>query len=340
MRKYPKGHRHYTTDHLRAKRERKARRRRTAISRRRSQQGSFLNLVSAPPILALTTPKEHADICKFIDKIRERSAYGDLKIDFSSSFDIKVNAVILLFSTISELIEHHDIKIKILTAKCQKHVYRLLLNSGLLALTNSQSQKPDREIPIKRGDGTSIGEQVWNEVVDFILERKGNYSAEEERALSDAVSEAVLNVRHHAYPDLIEKPEQKNWWVIADFIDEQLFIAILDRGVGIHATLPYQEWWKNTVKDFSTSLKSMSGSHSAWIEASFEEGKTGTRKGERGLGGKTIKDLVRQNSDGELHVFSGRGIYISDGDKTLERTDSSHSIGGTLVQWNIRLRNV
>jgi len=339
--KYPKGHRLYSTEFLRQKRIRRKHRRQDAFRKRALETFCDEQLVHAPAIMALMTPRDHAKVCAFLKRVRQAATQGVVNIDFSNVLEMKANAAVLLYATIDTIKSTQGVRFRLHRGGCPQQVYKLLLNSGLLALSSNHSDPiPEREIPIRAGDSTEAGQKVWNDIVDFILDRMGEFTTEEEIALSNAVSEAVLNVRHHAYPELSNEPDQMRWWIIADFIDDQLFLAILDKGVGIHETLPHQEWWRNAIQETGVSIKGLTGgSHSAWIGASFIEGKTRTRQDERGLGGKTIRELVRQNSDGELHVLSGKGIYISDGDSVLFQKDSSFSIKGTLVQWNIRLKN-
>ncbi|QQB09117.1 hypothetical protein I6H44_07570 [Aggregatibacter segnis] len=67
---------------------------------------------------------------------------------------------------------------------------------------------------------------------------------------------------------------------------------------------------------------------------------TGNDKYKHGQGSKSIKKLVSDNKNGKLWVYSNRGLLFYQDDRTLpELYNMRNSIEGTLVQWNIRIKN-
>lgn len=59
-----------------------------------------------------------------------------------------------------------------------------------------------------------------------------------------------------------------------------------------------------------------------------------------GQGSKSIRKLVADNDDGWLFIVSNRGmLWYRDEQSMIELHDMKCSINGTLVQWNIRIKN-
>ena len=132
--------------------------------------------VLAPAIMALTTPKEHAKVCAFLKRVRQAASQGIVSIDFKNVLEMKANAAVLLYATIDTMKSSQGIRFRLHRGGCPQQVYKLLLNSGLLALSSNHSDPiPEREIPIRAGDSTEAGQQVWNDIVDFILNRMGEF---------------------------------------------------------------------------------------------------------------------------------------------------------------------
>ena len=150
----------------------------------------------------------------------------------------------------------------------------------------------------------------------------------------------MLNVFQHAYTGVdsdIEKQLGKRWWIYAQQVDTQLYLAFFDRGVGIPATLPYNDKWERI--EFLAKKVLSSDHDSALIRSAMELGRSEFKTPGHGHGLQDILRFVEENPEGILWIFSRQGLYRyeKDLDKHVLR-DYPTTIGGTLIQWNVSLR--
>ena len=206
---------------------------------------------------------------------------------------------------------------------------RQLQDSGLLKVANG-GPAPRGKMPIVTG----FRDDRVNDIVNYILFEAfhDDQLREEdlwhaELVVYRAISEAMLNVLHHAYPN---KPSRR-WWLAATIVDEQFFVAFCDRGIGMPKTLQQPNWL--------TRLGLRAAKDSELIKAAMVYTRTSTLRPGRGLGTRDIQDLAREtHARGSLEIISGRGRYTyvaQDDHEEAEETD--FDIGGTLIQWLIPL---
>ncbi|WP_216074030.1 hypothetical protein, partial [Acinetobacter baumannii] len=78
----------------------------------------------------------------------------------------------------------------------------------------------------------------------------------------------------HAYDDdFYPKPlpdDEKNWWIAVEKIENQLFIAVYDSGVGIPATLSKKPWYSDIIDHLLSSLGFPNSNDSLAIRAAVE----------------------------------------------------------------------
>ncbi|MBX9944419.1 MAG: hypothetical protein K2Y40_10095 [Reyranella sp.] len=156
-----------------------------------------------------------------------------------------------------------------------------------------------------------------------------------------AVSEAMMNVVHHAY----EEPDPNGWprldgywWMTADY-DPQLAmirIAILDQGVGIPVRLP-----RSNLGERLDGLLARLGVNddAARISAALEYGRTSTGLAGRGKGFRDMQQFVDGDDRNWMRVLSGRGecLYAQHATRA-ENHDSA--IVGTIIEWALIVPNV
>ena len=166
-----------------------------------------------------------------------------------------------------------------------------------------------------------------------------------------SVTEAIFNVRNHAYKDMKPGRLPFRWWfsVSYDEQEKELGIILFDYGYGIPKTM------ENSTK-FSKIKKILSSKEGGWSEASrlyvaFERDrrKIGTArplKEGRGHGCLDIARLILpqdQNnvkSGSMLSVISGRARYDLKSDNADNRGDAkqlNQKLQGTLIEWKIKL---
>jgi hypothetical protein len=157
--------------------------------------------------------------------------------------------------------------------------------------------------------------------------------------LFEGLSEAITNVGQHAYPDSDNYPF-KQWWLSASYdqSDRTLCIIFYDQGVGIPETLPragYMEWAKELIGTWADSKK---------IEAAMQPGRSATDQEERGKGLQNFIEFAKSHRQGFLSIYSLRGLYRmtwaqdagESAPETLRR-DHENSVGGTLIEWRVKL---
>lgn len=152
-----------------------------------------------------------------------------------------------------------------------------------------------------------------------------------------AVTEAMTNVVHHAYPH--SPPPRPNWWLSAshDVKNGEVVIMIYDQGAGIPETLP---------RNFAEQLRrlipeNLSKDHARMIQAAHEIRRSDTRQDHRGQGlGRDIRQYVETlNCSSRYRVLSLQGEYIVEKPAAGPSTDflknHGRSLYGTLIEWKL-----
>ena len=152
------------------------------------------------------------------------------------------------------------------------------------------------------------------------------------------LSEAMVNVGQHAYPSASATPSSKFWWQSASFDrrDRTLTVMFYDQGIGIPALLGPNgllERMRVRFVGWPDSLK---------IKTAMKYGRSSTRRDEdRGKGLQDMVKFARAYPEGRLSIYSGKGLYriehTSDDKVRVLLRDFKTSIGGTLIEWSVRL---
>lgn len=292
-----------------------------------------------------------------INQIRS-SNEQNLLISFVDTKRITVAATVLLFAAIDEAISN-GCKFLIKSSYQSNQVNSLIKRAGihnnqlkLVCTSDFTSQKP---ISIIQGRGAQFREEIIDHIKSFIYDQ--NLSATEEHRYGDAVHETINNVLLHAYPEISERDDKK-WWMLCDIVQDELYLAIFDQGVGIPNTVIENGWFKPSLQSLFPKkyrdIESMIGLHGfakltsriGYLDISDEQliqismigDISGTRELKHGQGSKSIKALVEDHQNGKLWIFSNEGLYTLSGKDKKENVHSLPiSIGGTIVQWNIKL---
>ncbi|MCS0029038.1 hypothetical protein NB572_16150 [Vibrio alginolyticus] len=235
----------------------------------------------------------------------------------------------------------------------------------------------DRRIPVISGSNDEFID-FPDVLVDAIRDKfyDGDIPTEVEEKVSQAITETLENVGRHAYPD--EKNDlNKKWWLIcsvghtdSNSNDLYMYLAIYDAGRGIPSSFSdspvfqnrvrkhYPQEYKTLIKgtDVATSkhnaitgLARKFGSYvlpfrnligdSGLIYASMMQDLTRLDDEDHGQGSKSIKDVITDDIDSKLLVFSNKGCYQYNKGHSEEhsRVEHSHDMPGTMLQWSINL---
>ncbi len=168
--------------------------------------------------------------------------------------------------------------------------------------------------------------------------------------VNSAISEAMINVARHAYPDdFVQESEYdtvNQWWMTAqaDRENRTLTIVVYDQGATIPGTLPRREWFKRAVEgamrqvipDFSYSSERRARDHE-FINYSVKEGKTQTGDHQRGLGLPQMQSLIDLCDDGSLTIVSRAGLYKYGKNTGVHKRALPTELEGTLIEWHLSL---
>lgn len=162
--------------------------------------------------------------------------------------------------------------------------------------------------------------------------------------LTRAITEATLNVSHHAYnkKTKLHRSIIGRWWLAGhiDKLNGKLMIMFCDLGVGIPQTLP-KKYPLEFINNILSLLPGIKPSDGEMIMAGMTIGRTRTGKLNRGKGLNDMRRFIADRNNGELHIFSRHGYYCYNGRTGTETINNFNKpIGGTLIQWILPLSSV
>lgn len=209
---------------------------------------------------------------------------------------------------------------------------------------------------IKMRSGSTADPGAIGEMIDELknLEALDHEDLEEEFIhLYGAMVEGVMNVVRHAYPENISTkfPHIGKWWITgsASKKNRSINITIYDQGISIPRSLPtwnkYESWKKNIESEIGICplADSVKFDGLAILKA-VETAVSSTSDTHRGLGLSQMRNFINCCKSGFLRIISRNGMatFIPNSPThfirkipTAAAKSYSHSIGGTLIEWNI-----
>jgi len=325
------------------------------LRKRRNKVKTFVrskkNTITAPSILCLYSKnKIYNSTILFIKKFAKEVVQNKKKvtIDLSNVNVFTAAAALCIYAEICrcKLLRNDKGCIKLIkptNAEIKEKLtkYGFFSYSCLYADEDKEISTEDNVIPCMSGEH---GDKYIDTVLDLINEAafSGDIPEFTEQTLFRSLSEAMLNVWHHAYDgDFVDKDEVekigKRWWIMGERIDNQLYIVIYDRGAGVPVTLP-KKYKKEMILSVLQKISIMDMNDSNMILAAMELGRTRTGKSERGKGLQDVRRFVEINPSGTLRIYSNKGEYLYR-NKSKEEITKNHglSIKGTLIQWNVKI---
>ena len=300
------------------------------------------NLLTVPQYFSLYEDTQFEQAMELIIRLRELLNTGDtVLLDFRSTTRVTAAAMLRLQAEISTWHRYHNRILVRKTSGASTAVSAMLENSGFLKELEAPASSSSRPRLLTMRTGTTAEGHlldITRTMNDCFY--SGELSEQEQANLYGGINEAMLNVFQHAYTGTetdLEKQLGKRWWIYAQQVETQLFLAFFDRGVGIPTTLPYHDQWERI--QFGARKLLGSDHDSALIQAAMELGRSEFKTPGHGQGLQDILRFVEENPEGILWIFSRRGLYKYDKevDKHVLR-DYPTTIGGTLIQWNVSLR--
>lgn len=165
---------------------------------------------------------------------------------------------------------------------------------------------------------------------------------------NSALSEAMVNVRKHAYPEGhdFQYRHVNKWWLAAsaDKRERSLTVVIYDQGATIPVTYAKMAATDRIRKFVEGVVGSITGKaekpfafDGVHIEAAAKFGNSQTGDAHRGKGLPDMLNVIDQCPEGRLVILSRGGQYIYRSGGESSRSAHHRSVGGTLIEWHVRL---
>lgn len=224
-------------------------------------------------------------------------------------------------------------------------VERMLHSAGFFKLLGIHSRitKKPKSYPMEYVEYVSHTHEVKGTVKAFresLLGTTITMSLQARGRLYRALTEAMLNVSHHAYPksSLRQNPQRGRWWLSGHVNRKakELIIMFCDLGVGIPSTLP-KMYPMELIRSVLALLPTILPNDAEMIKAGMVIGRTRTRERNRGRGLNDLRSFVDQAGAGEMNIYSRKGHYRYKSNDDDSVRNYNVSIGGTLITWTVPL---
>ncbi|WP_417707148.1 hypothetical protein [Rheinheimera aquimaris] len=296
-------------------------------------------VIRAPEELCIYSNLTRTETLNFLNKIDSKLLILQelIIVDLSSVKLATAAASLLLFAVINRaqlLLEDTNIvRFRLPNKTVNSEGHRYIVKTGLSRALQSGTISKLEEL---KNDEQYFQSSAEPNIHLFstieMLQSKANLNDEQLLLLSSGISEAMLNVSHHAYEhtDFAShvKTIGKRWWQCAwfDHLTDSTVFIIYDLGVGIFKS--FTNFQKPTSPIYELEV----------MRTAFTLGKTRFGTPERGKGSEDIKAPIHSMyaKRERLLVYSGRAEYTFTSDSEVAQTDyNPEFIPGTLVQWEL-----
>jgi hypothetical protein len=290
----------------------------------------------------------------FFDKINELAVKkgNQLLIDLSDVKEITAAASLVLFATANTAQlwakTSNNVLFRFPREEKNPEGYLCIIKTGLARALHSGSEEKLRDLVVKGIFFQSSTNPAAHLISTLkFLTKEVDFTDDQMMLLSSGISEAMLNVSHHAYKDplnnnkdaihkskewLVERIGER-WWQCAwyDELDKSWVFIICDLGIGIPKS------FKN--KNYIDSVFEVPG----YLRDAFTLGASRYDGGGRGNGSEDMKRLITSFGSYEesLLVYSGGAQYYFSSKMTTPNIDHlSHYFHGTLIEWTLSTKKV
>lgn len=250
-----------------------------------------------------------------------------VKIDFSKVKQLYPCGVLVLMGWIDEWNKKYPSKI---TANypADDLVEQMLCHVGVLEKLGLKKRKESSHNDVLRWHYMHENDANAEAIENFLIELQKILGEEKQVELGGCISEAMTNVRHHAYQDGVNSP----WWIFSAISEGSILIALHDRGM----TIPKTVRQKPNLQEKILRLNSKDTPH-ADIEliTAAVGGRTRTGLPYRGRGLSEMLEFTKKYKNSELGIFSNRGFFRFDGQE--HQSHLGTRLKGTLIIWQVLL---
>ncbi|MBV8045685.1 MAG: hypothetical protein JO171_00915 [Paludibacterium sp.] len=273
-----------------------------------------------------------------------------VRLDFTGTRTLFPGGTLIMLAYLGLLLESHPRRIK---ARCRPKslAAQLLRHFGLadkLGIDVADSQPTDESVVNWR---YLTGTQAEGEPIARMLQSYSDLASfDPPEGLYEVLTEALTNVRQHAYPPGGDVPESmQRWWLFSRFREPtnsrpgNLFIAVYDIGAGIQTTLKDQLQGSAErlaqLGDDMQSLLRLGDSRrlqQVLLQHAIEHQRTSTGLAFRGHGLPEMRDFVQGTATGRLYIISGEAQYsCSPAQNVSDCITCDPAFPGTLILWDL-----
>lgn len=165
-----------------------------------------------------------------------------------------------------------------------------------------------------------------------------------------ALTEALTNVRQHAYPpDSPIPPHLRRWWLFSKYEEPEggregsLYVGVYDIGIGIQTSMRRRMKPGEKLLDAAGNLLEMAGKSTSLVDrvllaAAVERLRSSTGEAFRGNGLPEMRDFVLRTTSGRLSIVAGQSQHTSMAKNPRASAYESQRMFGTLIVWSIPLQ--
>lgn len=303
-------------------------------------------IVIAPHVFSFHYQKTRTDLLRFLYQVESAIILRKrLHIDFSKTRAMAPGATLYFWASLYRLRKFLEQTIVTCTFPHEEIIEQVLEQVMILKLLGKKSRKiisHESVIHWKTATGTAVEGQKIQPFVDATNETLTDGVSR--NPLAVALSEAMTNCVHHAYPDSdrtkpVKANQEPRWWMFLEDKEDSISVAFLDLGIGIPSSMRNKH--QDAVAALINSVRFPGIKDADLIRTSFHVGKTRTRKGHRGKGMRQLKKVLDRQPEGKLYVYSGYGCYgyVSQNEDASLMKTFSDSFKGTLYTWHMPLKN-
>jgi hypothetical protein len=280
--------------------------------------------------------------------LREAVSFGQRihNLKFEKIRYISPSAALVLASEVDRWNQKIGGQLRASLSTWDDNIRRLLCQMGYFELLGIEKPVDDfppgntNFLPFKRGEirmegGGRLAKELRQEIEALVGHPIRKH------LLFEGLSEAITNVGQHAYEEA-GAGAVRQWWLSASYDSEstELVVMFYDQGVGIPRTLPKSDFFEHMKAFFKKWTDSQK------IEAAMIVGRTSSGRKERGKGLSNLEKFAKSHDEGKLSIYSLHGMYRQlstrvSGSSTTETVlrDHSVSVGGTLIEWAVKLKS-
>jgi hypothetical protein len=301
-------------------------------------------VLSAPKSICLVGKGAHTALTGFLAELRLAFAHPTrpLCIDFSRTVKLFPEAMLLFYAELNRLMHAFGGKpakgIRCIPAN-NATVDGVLQHLGVYKWLNHYSSAPPQGDNVI-GWKVHHAEQVDGTVFGPPLETLG-LKTDQARKLFEGVSEAVTNVRHHAYllprEDGLKLPVHEEWWMFIHESESKLYVAVCDLGIGIPRSLPLQHTWEAVLHAVRVIFGQKRRTDGRLIQAALRLRRSRTEASHRGMGFSDMIAVLNSMPESRMVIHSNHGVLTYNAafrPPAITVRSFKNSILGTIVTWH------